>query len=382
MKIGVYIHIPFCKSHCFYCDFCRTDNAENSKIIKYINALEKEIIENAEVLSQYEIDSVYFGGGTPSFIDSQFIADILNILRSCTVFDEDCEITMEVNPESVTEGKLKDYKQAGINRISMGLQSANDSVLKNIGRASNLQTFEKAYNLIIENGFLNVSTDVICGLPGDSAETFENTIKYVVSLPYLKHISAYSLELHENTKLDFLVKNRFLALPSEEEERKMKHKLDDVLSANGFNMYEISNYAIPGFTSRHNIKYWTGKYYLGFGASAASYINSTRYSNIDDIEEYITNISNNLGIRKEVEELSEQDLQKEFVILGLRLKDGICIEEFEKKFNVDIYSVFKEQIDKNLKLGLLEKYILEGKNHLKLTAKGQDLANVVWREFI
>lgn len=375
MNLGIYIHIPFCKSRCYYCDFCSTDKSKIEEQNNYIVSLINEILDNAEILSTYEVDSIYFGGGTPSLIAPENIIKVLDILRSCTSISANAEITIEVNPESITYEKLVMYKEAGINRISIGLQSANNDVLKNIGRISTKEMFAKAYENILEAGFNNISTDIICGLPNDTVVSFIDTIEYALSLPKLKHISVYSLEVYENSKLDFLIKNDFLKLPDEDTEREMKHILDKKAAEAGFNIYEISNYAKAGFESKHNLKYWTGKPYLGFGASAASYINSTRYSNTKNISEYISSTSNE---KYEVEELDMLELEKEFVILGLRLTKGISKAEFYSKFKTDIYMVFGEEINKCVSRDLLK---VKG-DSIYLTSKGQDLANLVWQEFI
>ena len=378
MKLGIYIHIPFCKSRCFYCDFCSKVSDDSNIIKEYFNTLAQEIMQNAELLAENEVDTIYIGGGTPSIVPAQYICDILDLISSCTHISDDPEITIEVNSESVTSEKLEMYRKSGINRISMGLQSVNDNVLKAIGRITTKQMFLDAYNKIKSAGFTNISTDIICGLPQDTIESFKDTLDFVLKLDSIKHISVYSLELHEKSKLDFLVKNGFVTLPDEDTEREMFYIVKDMLKNNGFEMYEISNFAKSGFKSRHNLKYWSGLPYLGFGASASSFINSTRYSNTSDIKEYIA-FKNEACFKKcDVEELDLLDLEKEFVILGLRKTDGININEFKSRFKVDIYSIFGQEINKFLNNGLLEK---NGEN-IRLTDRGQDLANTVWQEFI
>lgn len=378
MRLGIYIHIPFCKSRCFYCDFCSMVSNNDKIIEEYFNALVREIMQNAELLAENEVDTIYIGGGTPSLVPSCYICDVLNLISSCTRITDDAEITIELNPESVTTENLEMYKKHGVNRISMGLQSANDNVLKAIGRTSTKQMFIGAYDKVVNEGFTNISTDIICGLPEDTIDSFKNTIDFVLSLDNIKHISVYSLELHENSKLDFLVKNGFVTLPDEDTERNMFHLIKNTLCSNGFNMYEISNFSRPGFASRHNLKYWSGSPYLGFGASASSFINSTRYSNTNDIEEYIACGKTGCFKKCDIEELDLLDLEKEFVILGLRKTDGININEFKNKFKTDIYSVFGQEINKFLDNGLLEK----DSDNIRLTDRGQDLANTVWQEFI
>jgi len=378
MKLGIYVHIPFCNSKCYYCDFCSICNTNETKVIEYINCVIQEIISSAEILAENKVNSIYIGGGTPSAIDAKHINCIMQVIRSCTTVTDDAEITIEVNPESITKEKLNIYKSIGINRISIGLQTANNNILKSIGRKATIEMFERAYNDIVSSEINNISVDIICGLPGDSISNFKKTIEYVLSLKQIKHISSYSLEVHENTKLGFLIQNDFLSLPTCDEERNMKHMLDDMLIKNGYNMYEISNYAKPGFEAKHNIKYWTGDYYLGFGAAASSYINSTRYTNVRDVQKYITGI-NNCNLQKEdVEELDLSDLQKEFIILGLRKTDGISKIEFKNKFRTDIYDLFGNEIKKNIDRGLL----IDNGANIYLSKRGQDVANIVWQEFI
>lgn len=378
MKLGIYIHIPFCKSRCFYCDFCSMEKTDETTHNKYFDALAAEILQNAELIAENEVDSIYIGGGTPSIVDARHIQNILKLIYSCTHIQDTCEVTIEVNPESVTEEKLEIYRLSGINRISMGLQSANDNVLKAVGRIATKQLFEDAYNKVVKAGFTNISTDIICGLPGDTLESFKDTVNFVLSLDGIKHISTYSLELHETSKLNFLVENGFLTLPDEDTEREMFYTLKDTLRKNDFHMYEISNFAKKGYESYHNLKYWSGVPYLGFGASAASYINSTRFSNTSNVTEYIKEATQGSFTKCDKEELDLLDLEKEFVILGLRKTEGISIKEFKSRFKMDVYDVFATEINKNIDKGLLE----ASGDFIRLTAKGQDLANTVWQEFI
>ena len=378
MKLGIYIHIPFCSSKCHYCDFCSVCNWDEEYIQEYVRCVIQEIISEAEILAENEVDSIYIGGGTPSVICPKYIQDILQVLHSCTTINSDAEITIEVNPESVTKKKLEIYAMSGINRISMGLQSASNDILKNIGRKTTIEQFEEAYNIALLCGFNNISVDVMCGLPEDNIQNFKRTVEYVLNLKDLKHISSYSLEVHENTKLDFLIQNDFLKLPTSDEEREMKHMLDEMLKSSGFNMYEISNYSKPGFEAKHNMKYWSGDYYLGFGAAAASYINSTRYTNVRDVDKYISGIKNGDRERVDVEELDLLDLEKEFVILGLRKASGISKAEFKNKFKTEIYDLFGTEIKKCIEKGLL----IDKDDRIYLSKLGQDLANIVWQEFI
>lgn len=372
--LGVYIHIPFCASKCFYCDFYSVVRKDLQEA--YIDALLEEILSEAELLGERGVNSIYIGGGTPSYIEEKHIEKLLGVLKFfCT---ENVEITIEVNPESITKEKLQTYINSGVNRISIGLQSANNETLKKIGRHATLKDFENTYNMAIDIGFKNISCDTIIGLPDETLDMFENTVNYVLGLEHITHVSAYSLELHENTKLDFLVNNNFIELPSEETEREMKYLLDKKLGDAGFNRYEISNYAKPGYESRHNLKYWNQEEYLGFGAAAASFVNSIRYTNISNIHQYIQNIKTGISNKQDIEEMDKLGLIKEYIILKLRLKEGINFNEFKSKFKQDIYELFEDKIEMLICQGLLEK---EG-DTLRLTYKGEDLANIVWQEFI
>jgi len=375
-NIGIYIHIPFCKSKCFYCDFYSKSDCKENKINEYIDAVIKEFLGNTELLQERKIRTVYFGGGTPSLIDTKFITKIIDVIH---LFEPEIEeVTIEANPESLTLEKLEEYRALGINRLSLGLQSVNNTTLKNIGRIATVEMFEEAYNNAVKAGFTNISSDLIIGLPNETLKDFERSVDFLLTKKNIKHISAYSLEVHENTKLDFLINNGFLELPSEELEREMKYLLDKKLENNGYIRYEISNYAKQGYNSKHNLSYWNQIEYIGLGAGAASFVNSTRYTNISDIDKYIEYMQDGISIKEEVEEMNKLDLIKEYVILRLRLKDGLVINDFKERFKQDIYELYKDKIAKLVNEGLLK----DDGNSISLTYKGEDLANRVWQEFI
>ena len=374
--LGIYIHIPFCKSKCFYCDFYSRPDCTNKNIEEYIDTICMELLANSELLQERNITTVYFGGGTPSLIDAKYITKILDLIR---LFNNSIEeITIEANPESLTKEKLTAYLEAGVNRLSLGLQSANDSTLKKIGRIATKEMFEKAYMDAVEAGFSNISTDVIIGLPDETLEDFKNTVEYILSLDKIKHISAYSLEVHEGTKLAFLLNSGFLTLPDENTEREMKYMLDNMLKEHKFVRYEISNYAKPKYESKHNTAYWEQQEYLGLGAAAASFVNSTRYTNIPDMDKYIEYMKQGISVKQDVEEMDLLDTMKEYIILRLRLTEGLNFDEFKLKFKKDVLDLYKVQIDKLVQERLLEK----DDKGIRLTYKGEDLANIVWQEFI
>ncbi len=374
--LGIYIHIPFCKSKCFYCDFYSKPECTSSNIEEYIDTICMELLANSELLQERNITTVYFGGGTPSLIDAKYITKILDLIR---LFNNSIEeITIEANPESLTKEKLTEYLEAGVNRLSLGLQSANNSTLKKIGRIATKEMFEKAYMDAVEAGFSNISTDVIIGLPDETLEDFKKTVEYVLSLDKIKHISAYSLEVHDGTKLDFLLNSGFLTLPDENTEREMKYMLDNMLKEHKFVRYEISNYAKPKYESKHNTAYWEQQEYLGLGAAAASFVNSTRYTNIPDMDKYIEYMKQGISVKQDIEEMDLLDTMKEYIILKLRLTEGLNFNEFKLKFKKDVLGLYKVQIDKLVEEGLLEK----DDKGIRLTYKGEDLANIVWQEFI
>ena len=381
-NLGIYIHIPFCFSKCYYCDFVSFTNKNENIISNYIDSLCQEILQNIDILSNCDIKSIYFGGGTPSFIDSKYIEKILNTLNLCIEDKRKLEITIEANPNSITDQKLKNYTKNGINRISIGLQSTHDDILKKIGRAHNYKDFLNSLKLCKKNNIKNISVDLIYPLPGLNIKKFNETLNTLMDLKDkydIKHISIYNLELHDNTKLAFLIKQGYEKLVDEDEEMQMKRMLEKILLKNNFLNYEISNFAIKGYESKHNLNYWNQGQYLGFGVNASSFYNGVRYTNTDNLEEYIEKISNGQDVIKISDSLDKLDLMKEYIILKLRLKDGFNAITFKNRFKQDVYSLFKPNIDKMLDLKLLAE---DQEQNIYLTQKGRDLANIVWEEFI
>ena len=380
-NIGIYIHIPFCFKKCYYCDFVSYENKEDI-IEDYIDSLCIEILKNSEILSEYNISTIYFGGGTPSFISSKYIIKIMNILK---LFMPDTnflkEVTIEVNPNSTSLEKLIDYYNCGINRLSIGLQSTHDKILRNIGRSHTFKDFKNTLENAKKAGFTNLSIDLIYPLPGLNVTSFKDCLNSLMKLKNeydIKHISIYNLEVHENTRLSFLLKEGFVSLCNEDEEYEMRKELNYILEKNNYKKYEISNYAIPGFESKHNLCYWNQDKYLGFGVNASSFFNQKRYSNIKDINKYIYSIKNNLSIISETEELDKLDLMKEYVILKLRLKSGINKKDFNDKFNINIYDIFKEEISSLKKDNLIK----EDNEKIFLSDRGEEVANIVWEMFV
>lgn len=375
-ELGIYIHIPFCKSKCSYCDFTSFAN-KGEMVEKYIDALKIEI-ENTD-RNNYEINTIYIGGGTPSFIDSIYIVEILETIKSKFKVKQSAEITIEVNPGTVNEEKLKDYISVGINRISIGLQSTNNRILKQIGRIHTYKEFLNTYKLARKVGFKNINIDLMLALPNQTIEDLSLSLENVISLKP-EHISVYSLILEEGTILEKLVEENKLKLSSEETERQMYWMIKEKLEQNEYIHYEISNFSKKGFESKHNYNCWEQEEYLGFGLAAHSYIDNKRFCNTNNIEQYIKNIekSNFKGNIEICEIQSEEDKRKEYMLLSLRKLEGVDIQKFKNKFVDNPIYLYHKELKKLVGQELIEIDL----NNIKLTNKGLDLANLVWEEFI
>lgn len=371
-KIGLYIHIPFCVSKCRYCDFLSMPYDYDVRE-QYTMSLCKEIERFAkEHADEYVVNSVFFGGGTPSMLEPELFEKIISTVRDNFKMNTDSEITIECNPGTVTYDKLGTYKENGVNRISFGLQSANDSELKALGRIHTFSDFMDSYDNALKAGFNNINVDIMSALPSQGIEGYRNTLEKVLSLD-IKHISAYSLIIEEGTPFFEMNEKGLLKLPSEEDERQMYYMTEELLAKNGFHRYEISNYARDGYECRHNKIYWERGEYAGFGLGAASLISDIRYSNTGDMKEYLEDFSSG----RENEILSLEDKMSEFMFLGLRMTKGIEISEFERQFKSDIYDIFGSEIKKHEGNGLL----VEKEGRLMLTGKGFDLSNYVFADF-
>ena len=388
--LAVYVHIPFCVKKCNYCDFL-SFNASRDIQNKYIDSLINEIKQAASDFEDFSIRSVFLGGGTPSLPDAVCISKIMEALGENYSFSGNPEISMEMNPGTVTREKLLTYKSAGINRISIGMQSSKDDELKALGRIHDNQKFLDCYNLVREAGFKNVNIDVLSALPGQSFDSYMDTLRQVVSLKP-EHISAYSLIIEEGTPFfdlygeDATASEGSGSLPSEDEERRMYHATKSFLKEYGYERYEISNYALKkdcDFSCIHNKAYWTGVDYIGFGLGASSMIENVRWSNISDLEEYtrLLAASDSFSCKKircEITPLDEKTQMEEFMFLGLRLTDGISIAGFADRFGKDIDSIYGAVIQKKISEGLLEK----NSDRLRLTEYGMDVSNYVMSEFL
>lgn len=379
-EIGIYIHIPFCKKKCEYCDFISYSQKENF-VEKYIDALIKSIDYSKKNMNMkcYKINTIYIGGGTPSFINSKYIVKILEKIREIFNVSENAEITIELNPGTVNEEKIIDYKNAGINRVSIGLQAVQDDLLKMLGRIHTYSEFENTYKLIQKAGFKNVNVDLMLGLPNQTIDNIEESVKKIISLNP-NHISVYSLIVEEGTPIEKKITSGILSLPEEDLERKMYYKVKELLEKTGYNHYEISNFAKKGFESKHNMNCWNQEEYLGFGLASHSYFENKRYSNIENLDEYIKNIEeNNFDKNIIVHEIqSEEAKKKEYMLLGLRKIEGVSISKFEQKFRIHPLFYFRFEISKLEEEGLIEVDL----DNIKLTQKGLDFANLVWEEFV
>lgn len=379
-NFGIYIHIPFCKRKCSYCDFisfCDKDNL----IENYIKALKKEIDEFD--FSKNIVTTIYIGGGTPSYIKAEYIAEILDLLRKKLVNNkinfEDTEITIEVNPGTVTKEKLETYKKSGVNRLSIGLQSTKNRLLKQIGRIHTYEEFLDTYNLAKEVGFDNINVDLMIALPNQKMEDIKESLEKVVDLNP-NHISVYSLIVEERTLISKWLDEGKIALPSDEEERRMYWYVKDFLELHGYNHYEISNFSKKKKESKHNLNCWNQEEYVGFGIASHSYIDGVRFCNTSNLDEYIENINNNnLDKNREIEERqTKEDKEKEFMMLGFRKIEGVDISRFKEKYQENPLYLFRRELDKLVSEGLIEVDL----NNIKLTNKGLDLANLVFEEFI
>ena len=380
LPLELYVHIPFCVRKCGYCDFLSMPADDDTKA-RYVNQLIREIRAQSAAYGDYHITSIYLGGGTPSILKSTAIASIMSAIYECWYVDASAEVTIECNPGTVTENQFGVYRTSGINRVSFGLQSVHDSELKMLGRIHSFEDFLNSYQYARDAGIENINVDLMSGLPRQSPANWEETLKRVTMLKP-EHISAYSLIIEEGTPFHGMYgtpEGRAL-LPDEETDREMYHRTREVLEKKGYERYEISNYAKPGYECRHNIGYWTGAEYLGLGLGASSFIKKHRFHNENDLETYLDYdfTSDVTMIYQDLEKLRIEDEMSEFMFLGLRMIKGVSGEEFARRFGMNMFTVFDMPIFKNKMNGLLE---VDG-TQVRLTEQGLDLANVVMRDFI
>ncbi len=378
-ELELYIHIPFCVKKCAYCDFL-SGPASNQQIEEYVQALIEEIRYYKEFAKNYEVSTVFWGGGTPSLLTGEQMKALMETLGQTFFIRQNAEITMEANPGTVTVEKLLACQKAGINRISFGLQSVNNEELKMLGRIHTYEEFLESYEAARKAGFQNINVDLISAIPKQTVSSWEQTLQTIISLQP-EHISAYSLIVEEGTPFAKLYGEGCELehlLPSEEEERRMYERTEELLQEAGYHRYEISNYAKEGDECQHNLGYWERKEYLGLGLGASSLIEETRFHNTDEMEEYLRDANNPILLRREQEKLDRQEQMEEFVFLGLRKIRGIQEEKFAEMFGEDIWDCYGKNLERVIKEGLLERE--EGV--LRLTRKGIDVSNYVFYEIL
>ena len=409
-ELGIYIHIPFCQHKCDYCDFVSFSNKQDF-IENYVEAVKKEInnyFKDKTLLETYTVTTIYIGGGTPSYINSKYICEIMHVLeenlKDNMIKMEDMEITIEVNPGTVNKEKLEQYRKAKINRLSIGLQSTNNEMLKQIGRIHNYEQFLETYQMAKEVGFENINVDLMIGLPNQTIEDIKRSLKEIVQLNPT-HISVYSLIVEEGTVIAQKIENHQLQEMDEELERNMYWYVKNTLELNGYTHYEISNFAKKGKQSKHNLNCWQQKEYIGIGVAAHSYLNDIRYTNISEIEQYTTRMNHlneqivndilklsnnkektsleenekNIETAYEIEEVQDvEDRKKEYMLLGLRTIEGVSISKFKEKYIDNPLFLFRKELEKLVE----EKLVMIDGDDIRLTNKGLDLANLVWEEFI
>ena len=381
--LGIYLHIPFCVRKCNYCDFLSAPAQEETRR-RYVQCLTEEI-RQFEAAKEYEVKSVFFGGGTPSILEGKWIAALMEELEKIFSFSEIPEITIECNPGTLTAEKLDHYRKSGINRLSLGLQSADENELKLLGRIHTWEDFYRNYEQAREREYTNINVDLMSALPGQTASSWQKTLQKVLALGP-EHISAYSLIIEEGTPFydwyggvdESRVRGRESAdstiLPSEEEEREMYYETKRLLAQSGYHRYEISNYAKPGYECIHNSGYWLRREYAGFGLGAASQIKDLRYKNTEKLENYLKGDFS----KEEMQTLTKQEKIEETMYLGLRMMQGVSLQDFEKSFGVPMETLYKETLEKLQRQGLLQ--IKDGR--LQLTDLGIDVSNAVMAEFL
>lgn len=392
--LSLYVHIPFCAVKCKYCDFLSFDGESYGTMLRYVDCVCQEIKLYAPIADEYIVRSVFIGGGTPSLLDESLIINIMAFIKKTFTLEKNVEVTIEANPGTLRHQKLNGYKQAGINRISIGLQSADDSMLRRLGRLHNYDQFVASFEAARRAGFNNINIDVMSGLPGQTIHSYVDTLSKVIEYSP-EHISSYSLSIEEGTP--FANDPSVLeSLPPEMIERRMYEITKKLLSVNGYERYEISNYAKPGYECKHNMVYWTGGEYVGFGLGASSYFQGKRFNNMRDIFGYIELMENvsdkfvetdNLEtlyndttrvLRENVTPIYIDSRMEEFMFLGLRMMCGISREDFAERFKKDIYEVYAPVLNKYIDEG----YMATEGDRIYLTDMGIDVSNVILADFL
>ena len=373
--LELYIHIPFCIRKCNYCDFLSFPETE-SRIAQYCHALKEEIKRTGDQAEGIGVRSVFIGGGTPSILEAEQITEIMTCIRNNFSIEKNAEITIESNPGTLNAEKLNCYHELGINRLSIGLQSTDDDCLRRLGRIHTFQEFEKNYEQARKSGFQNINIDLMSGLPGQSLRGYEDTLNRVTELKP-EHISSYSLIIEEGTpfyKSDSVLQQ----LPDEDTERKMYERTKEILEQQGYERYEISNYARQGRECIHNLGYWEQVPYLGMGLGASSFYNGARFSNERNFRKYLSTPYLPFEHREDYVQVSREEQMEDTMIFGLRKMKGISVSEFEREFGTPIWEMYGSVIERYSNLGLL---IQEG-DVLRLTDAGIDVSNRIFEDFI
>lgn len=375
---GVYIHVPFCTKRCHYCDFNTVSGQENL-INRYVESLVREMERRLSPLAEAgrRVRSVFFGGGTPSLLAPDQIGRLIRCVGNHLPGADGAEITLEGNPEGLHPETLAGFRQAGVNRLSIGVQSFSDATLKSLGRIHNSIRALEAVRTASDLGFENISVDLMFGLPGQSPEDWEKDLDTVLTLP-VRHISAYNLIVEEGTPFSRWERENRLRLPSEEGQVRMYETAIDRLAGAGFQWYEISNFAKPGFACEHNLIYWHNREYVGIGAGAVSYLGGARYQNVRETVAYLDSVASAEGPATFVERLEEEETIGETVMLNLRLIGGFDLLEFQSRFGISFRDRYPSEIDRLMRLGLIH---VNG-TQIRLTRHGVLLSNEVFREFL
>ncbi|MGB7201252.1 MAG: radical SAM family heme chaperone HemW [Pyrinomonadaceae bacterium] len=395
MPAGVYLHIPFCKSRCSYCDFATDVYRDNDAVERYVNALVSEMTEGGNPtgrkgahdysystsrtlatarVSALSADTVYFGGGTPSLLTPSQLERILKTVHDKFDISPNAEITMEMNPATVTPDTLREYRSLGVNRASFGVQTFDDRALKLLARGHDANDARTTFTILREAGFDNVSFDLIAGLPGQTLDDWGRNLSEAIAMSP-EHLSLYLLEIHEGTPLAEQVRSGRQPTPDDDLAAAMYEMMLDRLAAAGYEQYEISNFCRPGFESRHNTKYWRLAPVYGFGVSAHSFDGTQRYANGRDTAKYVELIENNISaevMRDEIDQASE------FIFLGLRMEDGIDLVEYKLRFGSDLIKKYQIELNRLIDAGL----IATENDRLQLTRKGKLFSNEVFAEFV
>jgi oxygen-independent coproporphyrinogen III oxidase len=373
MNAGIYLHIPFCKSRCSYCDFATDVFKNNDAVERYVSAICREI-SNFKFQTSNLIETIYFGGGTPSLLSPKQLEKILNAIHKQFSVAEKIELTMEMNPATVSLDTLREYRKLGVNRASFGVQTFDDTELKRLARGHDANDVRETFRLLRETGFDNISFDLIAGLPRQTLADWERNLDEALKL-LPEHLSLYLLEIHESTPLAEQIRTNRQPLPDEDLSGEMYESMLKKVAEKGFEQYEISNFCRPNFESKHNSKYWLCEPVFAFGVSAHSFDGKTRYANERDTNKYVSLIENNestIVFRDEINVASDA------AFLGLRLTKGLDLQSYKQRFGIDLQTKYAEDFERLQELKLIE----IAANNLKLTAKGMVYSNEVFAVFV